>query len=141
MAYYDKIALLILNEDSTQFLVCEPADDYASGARQYLLPGGTIQEHETPTECLQRKIFEELALQVNGDDLKLVGEYHDVSAASPDRDVSIQLYQGAVNGKPIVYREFKALHWIGRGDIGNENVSPIIRHKIIPDLINKSILK
>ena len=140
MAYYNKIGLLILNEDAKRFLVCEPGDKYTErGVNQYLMPGGKLEE-ESDVECLQAEIKEELSCGVDAGSLELIGEYTDV-AATPGRDVMIRLYKGNLIGDPKPSTEIGALHWIGREDAANQKVSPIIRNKIIPDLAKKEILK
>lgn len=140
MAYYNKIGLLVLSEDGKTFLVCEPGNAYTEkSVTQYLMPGGQLEE-KSDVECIKREIEEELSCGVDEDSLELIGEYTDV-AATPGRDVMIRLYRGKLIGDPKPSSEIGALHWIGREDLVNQKVSPIIRNKIIPDLIEKWILK
>ena len=103
MAYYNKIGLLILNNDQTKFLVCEPGEKYTEkSVTQYLMPGGKLEE-KSDVECLQVEIQEELGCEVDVDSLELVGEYTDV-AATPERDVMIRLYKGNLIGTQAFYR-------------------------------------
>lgn len=140
MAYYNKIGLLVLNDDKTKFLVCEPGERYTEkSVTQYLMPGGKLEE-KSDVECLQREIKEELDCDVNMEDLALIGEYEDM-AATPGRDVMIRLYKGKLIGDPVPSSEIGALHWMGREDATNQRVSPIIRNKIIPDLVRREIIK
>jgi 8-oxo-dGTP pyrophosphatase MutT (NUDIX family) len=141
MAYYNKIGLLILNEDETKFLVCEPGDAYIEKVPnpQYLMPGGKLEE-SSDIECLRREIKEELDCKVDEGTVELIGEYTDV-AVTPGRDVMIRLYKGKVIGDPKPSSEIGALLWIGKEDITNPKVSPIIKNKIIPDLAEKGIIK
>lgn len=140
MAYYNKIGLLVLSEDAKKFLVCEPGDKYTvKSVKQYLMPGGKLEE-ESDVECLQSEIKEELGCDIDVDSLELIGEYTDV-AATPGRDVMIRLYRGKLIGNPKPSTEIGALHWISKEDVTNQKVSPIIRNKITPDLVNKKILK
>lgn len=140
MAYYNKIGLLVLSEDGKAFLVCEPGDAYTEkSVTQYLMPGGQLEE-KTDVDCLQREIQEELSCGIDVDSLVQLGEYMDV-AATPGRDVMIRLYQGKLIGDPKPSSEIGALHWIGAEDVTSQRVSPIIRNKIIPDLLKKGILK
>lgn len=141
MAYYNKIGLLILNDDQTKFLVCEPGKLYKEKTViAWLMPGGILQE-DSDIECLKAEIKEELDCQVDISSLELIGEYTDVAASNPDRDVMIRLYRGKVIGDPKPSSEIGALHWIGKEDKDNPKVSQIIRNKIIPDLIIRGILK
>lgn len=140
MAYYNKIGLLILSENAKKFLVCEPGDKYMEkSVTQYLMPGGKLEE-KSDIECLKSEIKEELGCDVDVVSLELIGEYTDV-AATPGRDVMIRLYKGKLIGTPNPSTEIGTLHWIGKEDVANQKVSPIIRNKIIPDLVNKEIIK
>jgi 8-oxo-dGTP diphosphatase len=141
MAYYNKIGLLVLNEDETEFLVCEPGSLYLEKTvTQYLMPGGQFKE-ETVEECLKAEIREELGCEVDLNSVEFINDYIDVAASNPERDVLIKLYKGLLIGTPVPSTEIGALHWIGKNDLTNGKVSPIIKNKIIPDLIAKKILK
>lgn len=137
MAYYNKIGLLILSEDKTKFLVCEKAPENVTA--DYIMPGGQFQE-KTIEECLKNEIREELNCEVDFSTLMFVDEYIDAAAGQPDREVSIKLYKASIIGNPIASTEIKAVHFIGKEDVENIKVSPIIRNKIIPSLIEKGIL-
>ncbi|MNT12460.1 hypothetical protein D3C72_1473860 [compost metagenome] len=67
--------------------------------------------------------------------------YEDVAAGRPDRTVEIKLYAGNIIGTPTPSTEIEKLHWIGKESIKDTKASPIIRNKIIPDLLSKDILK
>ena len=140
MAFYNKIGLLVLNNDQTKFLVCGPGSQYKEKrVTQYLMPGGQLEEN-SDIECLKREIKEELDCEVDVNSLEFIDEYQDM-AATPGRDVMIRLYQGQLIGEPMPSSEIGALHWIGKEDAVNPKVSPIIRNKIIPDLVAKNIIK
>ena len=139
MAYYNKIGLLVLDANQKKFLVCEPGEKYTvKTVTQYLMPGGKLEER-SDVECLKAEIKEKLDCDVDVSSLALIGEYTDI-AATPGRDVMIRLYRGKLIGDPKPSTEIGALHWIGKDDLTNQNVSPIIRNKIIPDLIDKKII-
>jgi 8-oxo-dGTP pyrophosphatase MutT (NUDIX family) len=141
MAYYNKIGLLVLNKNQTSFLVCEPGEKYRDKrVVQYLMPGGQLEEN-SDTECLKREIKEELDCDIDENSLEYIGEYVDVSAATPERDVMIRLYSGNLIGTPKPSSEIGALYWASKNDIDNQKISPIIKNKIIPDLVKKGILK
>jgi hypothetical protein len=139
MAYYNKIGLLVLNEDKTKFLVCEPGNKYLEkSVTQYLMPGGQLTE-DSDEECLGAEIKEELDSEIDFNTLEFTGEYTDV-AATPGKDVMIRLYQAKLLNEPKPSSEIGTLHWIGKEDLNNKKVSPIIRNKIIPDLVIRKII-
>jgi 8-oxo-dGTP diphosphatase len=138
MAYYNKAGLLVLSADKRSFLVCQKSPDDVTA--QFIMPGGSIEAGESAEQTIAREIEEELSTSVDPKSLKPIGTYTDVAAGQPDRDVSIELHQGTLQGEPTPSQEIKKLHWIGAKDINNENVSPIIRNKILPDLIKRQII-
>lgn len=138
MAYYNKIGLLVLSEDQTKFLVVQKHPENITA--DYIMPGGQFTEN-TVEECLKNEIKEELNCELDFNSISYIAEYTDVAAGRPDRDVTIKLYKGNLIGTPQPSTEIQHLHWIGKEDLHNLNVSPIIRNKIIPNLIEKKILK
>jgi len=138
MAYFNKIALLILNKESTKFLVCEK--DPNDVTADYLLPGGQFHE-KTEEECLKNEIKEELDCNVDVNSLEFIGGYTDIAAGMPDKDVYVKLYKGKIIGNPKPSSEIKFIHWISKEDQTNPKVSPLIRNKLIPDLLKRGILK
>ena len=137
MAYFNKIGLLLLNEDETKFLVCEK-DNFTS---DFIMPGGQLDGEESDVECLAEEIKEEMAVEIDEASLKFIGEYVDVAAGAPTKDVSIKLYEGKITGEPKPSAEVIKFHWIGREDASLSRLSPIIKNKILPDLIARNIIK
>lgn len=139
MAFYNKIGVLIQNEARDRFLVCEK--DAGNVTSDYIMPGGQFTE-ETVEECIKNELKEELGVEVNLKNLTFINEYIDIAAGHTDRDVSIRLYTGVkLDRTPTPQTEIKQLHWINASDIENIRVSPIIRNKIIPDLLQRGLLK
>lgn len=137
MAYFNKIGLLLLNDDQSEFLVCEK-NHFTS---DFIMPGGRIEEGEDDIQCLIREIKEELAVQVDEKSLTYINEYIDIAAGDETKDVSIKLYRGDIIGIPTPSNEIIKFHYLKKGDIGHPRLSPIIKNKILPDLIAKNILK
>lgn len=138
MAYYNKIALLVLNEENDKFLAVQKYKQNVTD--DYIMPGGQFDE-DTIEECLVAEMKEELNSRLELNSLEYIGEYSDVASGRPDRDVSIRLYRGELLDNPVPSTEIEFLHWIGKNDISDPKISPIIRNKIIPDLIKRNILK
>lgn len=135
MAYFNKIGLLLLNEDGTKFMVCEK-DNFTS---DFIMPGGQLDEGENDIECLAREIEEELDVELEREGLRYVDEYVDVAAGDPTKDVSIKLFEGRIKGEPKPSAEIIKFHWVGKES--HSRLSPIIKNKILPDLIARQILK
>jgi len=137
MAYFNKIGLLLFNDDRTKFMVCEK-NNFTS---DFIMPGGQIEEGEDDLKCLAREINEELSVETDEASLKYINEYLDVAAGDLTKDVSIKLYEGKIIGEPKPSAEIIKFYWIGKDDLAHPRLSPIIKNKILPDLIAKNILK
>jgi ADP-ribose pyrophosphatase YjhB (NUDIX family) len=138
MAYYFKIGLLILNDDQTKFLVCEK--DKNDVTDDYIMPGGQMNE-TTVEECLRNEIKEELDCAVDFKTLTFIDEFTDAAAGQPEREVAIELYRADIIGTPTPSSEVKFIHWVGKADRDNQRLSPIVRNKIIPALVERGLLK
>ncbi len=137
MTDFRKVGLLLLSDNETKFLVCQK-NHFTS---KFIMPGGRFENCENDEECLIREIKEELDVDVDIASLKFIDQYQDVAAGDPNRNVVIRLYKGKVVGEPKPTNEIIKFHWISKDDISNPLVSPIIKNKVIPDLIKRKILK
>jgi 8-oxo-dGTP diphosphatase len=140
MAYYNKVGLLALSDNKKKFLVCWPGPNYGSPTKAYLMPGGQIEAGESDIDCLKREVMEELAVELDPNNIDYINEYIDKTVFYPDRDVSIKLYAAKMLGEPKASDEIGDLAWIGLADANDEKVSPIIKNKIIPDLVKRGLL-
>lgn len=138
MANYNKIGLLVLNDDHTKFLMCE--SKFKNG-NLYLMPGGQVETGESDKDCLKREIMEELSCEVNESSLEFLGEYEDIAGGHTDKTVAIRLYKGELVGDPTPSDEVVAIAWVGKEEMQSEMQTPITKNKIVPDLVNKGILK
>jgi len=117
--------------------VCEKYPENVTS--DYIMPGGKLEE-DNDVDCLKNEIREELSCEIDISSLEQIGEYIDVAAGRPNREVMIRLYGGRIIGAPKASTEIKSIHWIGKNDQTNFKVSPIVRNKIIPDLVARGIL-
>ena len=69
--------------------------------------------------------------------LRYVGRFEDVAAGRTKRFVEIDLYLGTLHGHLKPSSEIKQLHWFGVGD-DPARLSPIVRRKILPHLIEQN---
>lgn len=138
MADIIKSGLLVLNEESTKFLVTMKAD---MSVPFWLMPGGKIEAGETPEQALVREIKEELNCAIEMDSLQHINDYDAPAAGMPGKMLHIKLYLGRLIGEPAASSEIAKLGWLGKEDTGNIEASETIRDYIIPDLIERDILQ
>jgi 8-oxo-dGTP diphosphatase len=136
----NKIGLLAV-DDGRMLLVRK------RGLSALILPGGKLEQEESAQDCVRREICEELGDNVTVDGVRHVGDYEDIAATddpSERRTLRISLYQGTLVGRPTASSEIAELVWLDVADFDKPHVqtslSPILKNKIIPDLIERGLL-
>ncbi len=139
MANINKSALLILSEEKTKFLMNRKSRDHVTS--QWLMQGGSTKEGETIENSLVREIREERSCELDPSMLQYIGEYEAVVAGQPGKTVHSKLYSGSIGGVPVPTSEIVAFGWLGMEDRDDGEVSEIILSNIIPDLVQRAILR
>jgi len=136
MADINKAGVLITKDD--RFLLCRKKDTTS----KLIIPGGSIELGENPEECIIREVHEELGDDVQVLELQYLGTYED-NAAYDDpaihKVVQIILYQAKMAGTPMPSSEISELVWFD-SQLDKNELSPIIKNKILPDLIKRKVL-
>ena len=135
MADFNKIGLITLQKDA--FLLCRK-NHFTS---KLILPGGRIEKGEDAMTCLTRELHEELG-EVSAYNIQYIGTYQDIAHSDDPavvKTLEIQLFSGDLKGIPKPCSEIKELVWFNKHSDLNE-LTPILKNKILPDLIRKKIL-
>lgn len=109
------------------------------GTTLFLMPGGKPEPGESVEDCLIREIQEEHTCALLLESISFFGEFEDIAANEPNTLICIKLYLGTIVGVPHISSEIEEMRWFGRND-DPSILSPIIRNKILPALIEKMII-
>lgn len=129
-----KFGLVVI--ENNRLLLCQP---YAFD--DLILPGGMKEGSETHIQNLTREIREELGEEALLDESSVtyLGRFEDIAAGRTQRLVEIDLYLGKISGPLKASSEIKILHWFSPDD-DPSRLSPIIRNRILPFLIERELL-
>lgn len=120
------IAQGILRNEAGQILLCE-----LTYKKDWDLPGGVVDPHESPADCVEREVREELGLTVHA------GRLIAVNWLPPYRgwdDATLFLFDlgvvmsGAIDPERYLAREIKGAHWVAPGGIGEHVADYVTRH-------------
>jgi 8-oxo-dGTP pyrophosphatase MutT (NUDIX family) len=132
MADIHKAGLLHLKEG--RILLCRKK----RGTSLLILPGGKLEQDETPEQCLRRECCEELG-DVKISNLHYVGSYESSAAGQENKTVKIELYAGEVEGTPAPHSEIEELVWFDPLD-DPALLAPSLRNVIFPDLRRRGLI-
>ncbi|MBN2454906.1 NUDIX domain-containing protein [Candidatus Woesearchaeota archaeon] len=107
--------------------------------KKVITPGGKPEGRENHEACLERELKEELEVSLDKSSLQFLGTFEDVAEGEDDVLLTIELYQGKIKGNPKPSREIEGYLWFG-AEADREILSPIIKNKILPFLLENKII-
>lgn len=105
-------------------------------SKLFLLPGGKPEEGESPEQCIRREMQEEHGVAVSN--LRYFGDFSD-KAANEDDMLCMHVYTGEIIGEPQPGAEITEQRWFAKDDDWRL-LSPIIRNRLLPELLKKKLL-
>ncbi len=112
-----EVTAAIIHHNGKILIARRPAGDPLAGKWEF--PGGKIEQGETPAECLQREIKEELGITI------LVGDFFaDSIYAYPAKTVHLQAYFAAWSSGEIELRSHDAIAWATPADLKQFDFAP-----------------
>jgi 8-oxo-dGTP diphosphatase len=131
---YNKVGLLTIRDN--KILLCRKKHTTSL----LIVPGGCFEAGETPAQCLERELREELGETVRTGPLEYIGTYCDIAAGGEQeaKTVRVELYLADLIGDPAASSEIKELIWFGP-DSDPALLSPTLRNRILPDLRARGI--
>ena len=95
-----------------------------TGTLPWVVPGGTIEEGETPEHCAQREAREETDKDIPPERFEFRGVAIDEARESEYHVFIVALSRNEFREKPPPYREFTELRWFDQVDLPWEEMLP-----------------
>lgn len=108
------------------------------GTDQLIMPGGGLEDGETPIAGLQREILEELGVNSLILQNEPIGIYRAPAAFEPGLDVEITLFRASLTEQPRPSGEIEEIVWHHPNE--SAALSLIIRDHILPSMLRGGLL-
>jgi mutator protein MutT len=116
---------LIIHGDNKKVLIAQRSKIKNKFPLLWETVGGTLENEETPEECIRREVKEELNCEVS--DLKLFKVY----VINSDNRYVLIVYAGKLIGEVQVNVEIEKVKWVTRNDIDKYSFMGNCKEKII----------
>jgi 8-oxo-dGTP diphosphatase len=112
-----QVTAAILINDGLILIAKRKALDSLGGRWEF--PGGTVEDGESPEECLKREMYEEFQILVS------IGEYLGESEYHYDHDwIRLLAYRACWESGDIVAKVHADYRWVSREELSNYFFSP-----------------
>ncbi|WP_142414061.1 NUDIX hydrolase [Hathewaya massiliensis] len=116
---------LIIHDDNKKVLIAQRSQIKHKFPMLWETVGGTLENEETPEECIRREVEEELNCEIS--ELKLFKVY----VINSDNRYVLIVYAGKIIGEVKPNIEIEKVQWISRNDINKYEFMGNCKDKII----------
>lgn len=110
------VCAAVIVEDQRVLIAQRKKDSHQGGLWEF--PGGKLEKGETPQQCLQRELLEELSVTAK------IGSFIGSSTYEyPERSIFLSAYFVKIKEKPVL-KEHQALAWVFCSDLFNYPLAP-----------------
>ncbi len=111
-----QVCAAVIIQGQKVFIAQRKKDSHQGGLWEF--PGGKIEKGETPQECLQRELLEELSVTAK------IGRFIGASNYEyPEKSICLSAYLVSIKEKPVL-KEHQDFAWVFYGDLGNYPLAP-----------------
>jgi 8-oxo-dGTP diphosphatase len=106
------------------------------GTLKWMLPGGKLDQGESPEQALVRELEEELRVTLSTANLQALGRFEATAANEADTQVSAHAFVATLPEGQVVRiaSEIEAMDWKPLDALDSEQVAPLLRQHIGPAL-------
>jgi 8-oxo-dGTP diphosphatase len=127
-----KIVIVAVIEQGGSILIARRKQGKQHPGR-WEFPGGTLEDGETPEQCLKRELEEELAISTEVGSLYCIGEHK----YSPDFSIRLLAYRTTVKSDAFSLNDHEEIRWVKPADL-SEYDFPEADRPIVEKLIREN---
>jgi 8-oxo-dGTP diphosphatase len=114
-----------------------------AGTAMFMLPGGKPERHETPRETAIREIAEELRIELDPQQLRLLGKFYTAAANEANTSLVAHVFEYPSFSQRFDVEpqaEISERRWVFPDSVRQSaDMAPLNRHHIFPMLVNREI--
>jgi 8-oxo-dGTP pyrophosphatase MutT (NUDIX family) len=100
-----------------------------------MLPGGKIENGETPTQAAIRELYEEVGAVLDAEQLHFLGDWISAAANEPDHSVHGYIFEHPWIDGLAVQAEIDELLWLHPDEmIQRDDLAPLLIERVLPAL-------
>lgn len=122
-----RVAAAVLVDDGGRMLVVRKR-----GTHIFMQPGGKIDEGESPLQALRRELQEEVALELDADDLTFAGVFTANAANEPDAMVEAHTFVARHHGEVSPAAEIEVACWVEPDGSGANPLADLTVEHMLP---------
>jgi len=108
------------------------------GTSRYMLPGGKIEEGETPARAAIRELYEEVGAELDPAALTFLGEWTAPAANEPGHSVHGHIFEHPWVHGLAVRAEIEDLLWLHPDEMAErDDLAPLLVTRVLPALTKK----
>lgn len=108
-----------------------------SGTSRFMLPGGKPELGESPEEAAVRECREELGVQLDIRQLRLLGSWRAPAANEDGRIVAATVYEHPVVDVRGPSAELEELRWLNINGEQPDDLAPLLADRVLPALLDE----
>lgn len=124
------VAAVVIRDDDGRVLVVRKR-----GTDRFMLPGGKIEQGETPGDAAVRELREEVGAELDPEALVLLGEWTAPAANEPDHLVHGHIFEHPFVPRLSVRAEIEELLWLHPTEMrSRDDLAPLLVTRVLPAL-------
>jgi len=125
------VSAVVLRDEADRLLTVRKR-----GTSRFMLPGGKPEAGESAAQAAVRECREELGVELDTDDLRMLGRWQASAANEAGLTVEATVFEHPAVTVTEPSAELEELRWLDLGAPLPEDLAPLLRDRVLPTLLS-----